>query len=761
MILPRFIRLLLNVMVTLAVTTGVLAAWPMTNRANADVAQTALGRVPATAAGASSAAPAGSWTPCNQYTWKNSKTWLVAHRQTKDQVGGYERWDNGSPYQMGATIKQNFSETVSVEISGGFSSELTVTDVLKFSSDINVKAQQSITISREAGVTVGQIPPGGWAEYRQYVHRLHMWIARIDYSEKFREIGMFPGEWCRDKTRVSTYYTKSPLGQINCLSGPGQAAGCGYGSGGGGGQPPGGGTSPAPPGPTPVTDVRGLADGTLLLAKDTGRVYKMVGGAPVWQATCADGICGTAPRPTTQAVINAGPAIPRDGSSAIDQRGHIYIFVGGSPLHQESCAAPVSCGSPVKVSDWSIDARDHMNDKVADGSLVQAKAGDTDLPVSVTVGRSLVPFASPQEVIDAGYGANWRERVVAITANSYNKIGFMPVDGTLIQGAAGGTSTPVGMITGGAVIPFANPQEVIDAGFGTDWASKVRGVPARYFNALPGTPHDGTLIQGSNGATPVAAIVGTARVNFASPQEVIDAGFGTDWGSKVRAVPARFFNALPTQIFDGTRIAKAGSTSEGAIVGGANVPFHSMAELTASGYGDRPRQVIPARVWDGLPTQIADGTRIKDADSPSQAAIVGGAKIPFISMDELTQTGYADKPMRVVPGRVWNALPTQIADGTRIAKTGATSEAAIVGRARIDFHTMAELQAAGYGGKLRQVIPARVWDGLTTDIADGTYVKSPDSAAVWLVNGGRRTPASQSRGVQVIPTRVLDAIPAA
>src|SRR5687768_16707683 len=94
--LARIIRLLLNAVVVLAVTAGVLAAWPTTNRADAEVPRAALRKAPAIAAGARSAAPAGSWTPCNQYTWKNSKTWMVAHRQTKDQVGGYERWDNGS-----------------------------------------------------------------------------------------------------------------------------------------------------------------------------------------------------------------------------------------------------------------------------------------------------------------------------------------------------------------------------------------------------------------------------------------------------------------------------------------------------------------------------------------------------------------------------------------------------------------------------------------------------------------------------------------
>ncbi|WP_336214909.1 hypothetical protein [Nonomuraea sp. LPB2021202275-12-8] len=38
------------------------------------------------------------------------------------------------------------------------------------------------------------------------------------------------------------------------------------------------------------------------------------------------------------------------------------------------------------------------------------------------------------------------------------------------------------------------------------------------------------------------------------------------------------WDALSTQIVDGTRIAKAGATSEGAIVGGAKIAFHSMAE---------------------------------------------------------------------------------------------------------------------------------------------------------------------------------------
>ncbi len=582
-----------------------------------------------------------------------------------------------------------------------------------------------------------------------------------------------------------------------------------------GGQPAWNGGSKPPAGPQPVTSVHGLADGTLLTTTDSGRVYKMVGGAPIWQATCDDGICSGTPRPTTQAVIDAGPARPRNASTVIDQRGRIFLFVGGAPIWQDSCAAPVACGSPVKVSNWSVDARDHMNEVPADGHLVQAKAGTVDLPVAVTIGGALVTFASPQEIIDAGYGTDWAGRVVAISSDSYNHLGFIPPDGTLIQGAGGGAPTPVAAIVGGARINFASPQEVIDAGHGTNWASKVRAVPTRHFNLMPTVPADGTLIQGSVGSTPVAAIIGAARVNFASPQEVIDAGFGTDWASKVRAVPQRAFNDVPTQIMDGTRIKNGASTSQAAVVGGAKVPFTSMEELNGSGYGDRPLWTVPSRTWDALPVKIADGTRIRKAGStsqaaivggakvpftsmeelegagygdapmfvvparvwdalpnvikdgtriqavgaPSQAAIVGGAKVPFTSMEELQGAGYADKPLHLLPPRVWDALPTRIADGTRLKDAGSASQAAVVGGARVDFANEQEVADAGYNGKVMQVIPNRAWKALPTQIADGTYVKSPGSASVWLINGGRKTAAQQSSNVQVIPTRVLDAIP--
>ncbi|MEV7372550.1 hypothetical protein AB0O51_16915 [Streptomyces sp. NPDC090301] len=724
----------------------------------------------------------------------------------------------GAAIPMKATYGEKISLSVETSVGGSVEAEKVV--------KIALEAGWSQTVVKETTETNEYSPivqPGTYLHLQPFVTNLYVLYEAANIEMMY----WMSIVWCRGNDTPSHRVAKIPVAETMCMwTGP-AGTHCppeGRGRRGGGGAPPPGGTPAPPAGPAPVTSVHGLADGTLLSTTDTGRIYKMVGGAPVWQATCGDGICTTTPRPTTQAVINAGPATPRNGATVIDQRGRVHLFVGGAPLWQETCAAPVTCGTPVKVSSWSVDARDHMNTLPADGQLVQAKAGSTDLPVAATVGGALIPFASPQEVIDSGHGGNWAAKVVAISPGSYHNLGAIPADGTLVQGAAGGVSTPVAMILGGAALPFDSPQEVIDSGYGTNWASKVQGIPARHFHTLPSIPKDGTLIQGSLGSTPVAAIMGGGRVNFGSPQEVIDSGFGTDWASKVRAVPSRAFSALPTRIVDGTRLAKAGATSEAAVIGGARVDFHTEAERDAAGYGDKPRHVVPARVWDAMTTEIAEGTRLAKAGATSEAAVIGGARVDFHteaerdaagygdkprqvvparvwdamstriadgtllgrsdntaqgavvggavvafqSMEELEAAGYGAEPLLIVPPRVWDSMGTKIADGTRLAKSGATSEAAVIGGARVDFHTEAERDAAGYGDNPRQVIPARVWDAMITRIADGTRIKDAGSTGqAAIVGGAKITFATMeeltasgyaNRPMHVVPQRVWTAL---
>lgn len=425
---------------------------------------------------------------------------------------------------------------------------------------------------------------------------------------------------------------------------------------------------PSPPKPEPVTSVYGLADGTVLHTTDTKRIYKMVGGAPVWQATCDGGICLPESRPTTQAVINAGPDFPRNGSSAIDQRGRVYIFVGGAPLWQTHCSAPVNCGTPVKISDWSIDARDHMNERPADRQLIQGWTGNSATPVAQTVGGARINFASPQEVLDTGFGANWASQVVIVSTGSFEALGTVPRDGTLLQGTAGGAATPVAMFAGGARINFASPQEVVETGYGNDWASKVRAIPKRAFDAMMAdVPPDRTLVQGiSNGvATPVAMMVGGTRINFANPDEVVAVGYGANWRSQVHAIPTRAFNMISDgPPVDGTLIQGAGGapTPVAQMLGGGRMNFASPQEVIDAGHGTewgRKVHAIPTRAFNAIHEGISDGVRVKKAGATTQAAIVGGAALPFASTEELQASSFAELTMWSVPDRIWNALPTR------------------------------------------------------------------------------------------------------
>jgi hypothetical protein len=739
---------------------------------------------------------------------------ILSHADTFGPKGDLVPVGNDSDIDLPAQVEytKRWALTVETSVSGG----VEVAKIVGAAIQASIATQVVTETATKVSVSL-KIPPRSIGYVQAYARTSLIVFENVQHVAVLN-MG-FHGLWCMRGTWTTYRWAKVPVSSIVCVW-YSPATKCSREvllAGGGGGAAPGGGTAAPPPGPQPVTSVYGLADGTLMRASDSGRIYKMVGGAPVWQATCADSICAGEVRPTTQAVVDAGPSTPRNGSSAIDQRGRVYLFVGGAPIWQDSCGAPVTCGSPVKISDWSIDARDHMSQTPADGQLVQARSDGTDLPVAVTAGGALIPFQSPQEVMDAGFGSDWPSKVVAISGNSYNLLGFTPADGTLVQGSGAGGPTPVAMVLGNARINFSTPQEVIDAGYGANWASKVRAIPARHFHAMPTVPRDGTLVQGSNGSTPVAAMVGSARVNFANPQELIDAGYGTDWASKVRAIPERAFNeirtslidgtrigragggsqggivggavvpfasdaelneagyankplywvpprvwdSLPTKIANGTRIGRAGGGSQGAITGGAVVAFASEAELAQAGYADKPLFLIPPRVWDSLPTKIADGTRIGRAGGTSQAAVVGGAVVPFVSEAELSQAGYSSKLLLWVPPRVWDSLPTKIADGTRIGRAGGTSQAAVVGGAVVPFVSEAELTQTGYASKTLYWIPPRVWDGTPTNIADGTLIKAPDSSAVWLVTGGRRTASTATGTVWTVPARVVATIPVA
>ncbi|MEW9548351.1 hypothetical protein, partial [Nonomuraea sp. NPDC050783] len=189
-------------------------------------------------------------------------------------------------------------------------------------------------------------------------------------------------------------------------------------------------TQPPEPIPCPqISSISAVPDGTVLQTCDTGRVYKVVGGAPLWMTSCASGMCPGTPLKVTQAIVDAGRPYPRDAATARDEGGNIFKFVGGAPVHLSSCTvgcgnplsvpagtlqlvhpanhlrqrpidaatardeaghvfkfvggAPVhlsscsvGCGNPVPVNGWSVANLDHMNPQPSDGSTAKDEAGN-------------------------------------------------------------------------------------------------------------------------------------------------------------------------------------------------------------------------------------------------------------------------------------------------------------------------------------------------------------------------------------------------
>ena len=116
-------------------------------------------------------------------------------------------------------------------------------------------------------------------------------------------------------------------------------------------------------------------------------MYKIAGGAALYLDSCDAG-CGS-PVAVSQVAIdhNGTPlgatwhlnTVPADGTTLetpSSETGRIYKVAGGAPLYLNSCDA--DCGSPVEVNQYTIDANgappggvQHLNTVPADGTTLE------------------------------------------------------------------------------------------------------------------------------------------------------------------------------------------------------------------------------------------------------------------------------------------------------------------------------------------------------------------------------------------------------
>ncbi|MFJ7248741.1 hypothetical protein ACIQWA_29505 [Kitasatospora sp. NPDC098652] len=198
---------------------------------------------------------------------------------------------------------------------------------------------------------------------------------------------------------------------------------------------------------------------------------------------------------------------------------------------------------------------------------------------------------------------------------------------------------------------------------------------------------------------------------------------------------------------DGTLVRD--STGQLAVaVGGVLVRFADLAELTACGYDERRVLAMPGRFDPGqaLP---ADGTLVQGRDGQVTTAVammVGQARLDFASEAEL-EAAPARGVVNGVPLPLFRGLPVVPADGTlcratvdRAGRYDPRPVALLLGGALIAFDGPEEVAACGYQDSTVWTIPSRVYDGFPTELPAGVRLTSPGSGTVSTVTAAGDTP---------------------
>jgi hypothetical protein len=116
------------------------------------------------------------------------------------------------------------------------------------------------------------------------------------------------------------------------------------------------------------------ANGTALRAVENGSIYRVVGGAPLWINACVDNACAAFVQ-VTQSTIDQLDHLrsrPADGSfvRAADT-GSIYRIAGGAPMWLNGCV-DTACRDFVNVNQWTVNTLNHLNPVPVNRTAVRA-----------------------------------------------------------------------------------------------------------------------------------------------------------------------------------------------------------------------------------------------------------------------------------------------------------------------------------------------------------------------------------------------------
>ncbi|WP_329427444.1 hypothetical protein OG339_45225 [Streptosporangium sp. NBC_01495] len=199
------------------------------------------------------------------------------------------------------------------------------------------------------------------------------------------------------------------------------------------------------------------------------------------------------------------------------------------------------------------------------------------------------------------------------------------------------------------------------------------------------------------------------------------------------------------------RLYREPSGTIAVVAGGAPVRFSSMEELNASGYEGAPFTNVPAGWLNTLPQSPRDGTYLRNAADGGISVIAGGAKYG-LSHPEWTALG---QPASInVPIRLINTYGAVPRNGTYLRNHANGNIVIIAGSAK---YSLTAAQYDTLGKPAFTNVPIGFINRIGTDPTNGTYLRNPVTASVYLTVGGAKHGLSYDEWIalgQPAPTNV-------
>ena len=251
-------------------------------------------------------------------------------------------------------------------------------------------------------------------------------------------------------------------------------------------------------------------DGSFVNDTSTGAVYRIAGGAPIYVSTWNAVGGPKATTPIDHAKLLSLPAYPANGTLVSTNTGGVYKIAGGAPIYVSDWNAIGGQQATIGIDQWSVNNAgsidSHLLALPANGTLVSTNTG----------GVYKIAGGAPIYVSDWN-AIGGQQATVGIDQWSVNNAGIpdthlrpFPAEGTLVNTNTGG----VYKIAGGAPIYVSNWSAIggQQATVGIDqWSVNNAGIQDTHMRAFP---VDGTFLETNTGA--VYRVAGGAPIYLSS-----------------------------------------------------------------------------------------------------------------------------------------------------------------------------------------------------------------------------------------------------